>query len=123
MKYFQMTKNYIFRQFDCGLTVEETANLCFKSVRTVKKWDEGALIPPECKRLMRMYRRLELSPYDEWIGFSIENRKLKAPNGQAYTPQQILTGLGLIEISSELEIKTSTKLLKTARAISEIKGR
>ncbi|TNZ34870.1 regulator, partial [Vibrio parahaemolyticus] len=25
MKYHEMTKNYIFREFECGLTVEEAA--------------------------------------------------------------------------------------------------
>lgn len=30
MKYHEMTKNYIFREFECGLTVEEAAKLCLK---------------------------------------------------------------------------------------------
>ncbi|MCU8361466.1 regulator, partial [Vibrio vulnificus] len=25
MKYYEMTKNFVFREFECGLTVEETA--------------------------------------------------------------------------------------------------
>lgn len=32
MKYHEMTKNYIFREFECGLSIEDTAKLCFKSV-------------------------------------------------------------------------------------------
>lgn len=41
MKYREMTKNYIFRELECGLSVQETSELCFKSVRTVKEWDKG----------------------------------------------------------------------------------
>lgn len=41
MKYHEMTKNYIFREFECGLSIEETAKLCFKNVSTIKKWDAG----------------------------------------------------------------------------------
>lgn len=37
MHYRKMTKNYVFREYECGLSVEETANLCFKSVKQVKK--------------------------------------------------------------------------------------
>lgn len=54
-------QNYIFREFECGLTVEQAAELCLKTVRTVKKWDKGKTIPPECKRLMRMTKGWELS--------------------------------------------------------------
>lgn len=45
MKYHEMTKNYVFREFECGLPVEQTAELCFKSVRTIKEWDKGKNIP------------------------------------------------------------------------------
>ncbi|RAS57844.1 hypothetical protein DET48_1353 [Vibrio diazotrophicus] len=36
MKYNKMHKNLFFREVLCGLTVEETAKLCFKTVRQVK---------------------------------------------------------------------------------------
>jgi len=121
MKYHEMTKNYIFREFECGLTIEETANLCFKTVRTVKGWDSGSEIPRECRRLMRMQRRLELSQSDEWHGFKMHNSYLELPTGQLITPQQILAGIGLLEINSELEIVTSTKLLKLARCLSRLR--
>ncbi|STY92178.1 Uncharacterised protein [Vibrio anguillarum] len=52
MKYHEMTKNYFFREFEYGLSAEDTAKLCFKSVRTVNEWDGGKNIPKECKRLM-----------------------------------------------------------------------
>lgn len=51
MKYREMTKNYIFRELKCGLSIKQTSELCFKSVRTVKEWDKGKEIPKECKRL------------------------------------------------------------------------
>nr|MBF4443219.1 regulator [Vibrio anguillarum] len=31
MKYHEMTKNYFFREFEYGLSAEDTAKLCFKS--------------------------------------------------------------------------------------------
>ncbi len=37
MKYHEMTKNYIFREFKCGLSIEDTDELCFKNVRTVRE--------------------------------------------------------------------------------------
>ncbi|MBY8156382.1 regulator [Vibrio fluvialis] len=121
MKYHEMSKNYIFREFECGLTREQTAELCFKSVRTITEWDRGKLIPPECKRLMRMYAKLELSPLGEWQGFVLRQSKLELPTGQLVTAQEILTGTALLEIGSELELRTASKLLKLARAISQIK--
>lgn len=121
MKYHEMTKNYVFREFECGLTVEETAKLCFKNVRTVKDWDKGKDIPKECRRLMRMHRRLELAKSREWNGFAMRNDLLELPTGQTVTPQEILAGIALLEIQSELEILTTTKLLKFVRAISAIK--
>ncbi len=71
MKYHEMTKNYIFREFECGLSVEQAAELCLKTVRTVKEWDKGKTIPPECKRLMRMTKGRELSPSEQWEHFKM----------------------------------------------------
>ena len=87
-----MTKNYIFSEFECRLSIEETAELCFKNVRTVKEWDKGQPIPKVCKRLMRMSMKLELSSKDEWKGFKMNNIKLELPTGYSVTPQQILIG-------------------------------
>ncbi len=120
MKYHEMTKNYIFREFECGLSVEQAAELCLKTVRTVKEWDKGKTIPPECKRLMRMVKGRELSPSESWRNFKMHHDRLELPTGQLVTAQQILTGIALIEIQSELEITTTTKLLKYAREIAFI---
>ncbi|MEZ8107207.1 regulator [Vibrio cortegadensis] len=121
MKYHEMTKNYIFRELVCGMSVEKTAELCFKSVRTVKLWDAGKPIPPECKRLMRLYCNRELGIGDEWKGFCIVGDKLALPTGRPVSPQQILAGIALTEIGSELELRTSSKLLKLTRVIANIK--
>lgn len=56
-----MTKSYVFREFECGLSVEQAAMLCLKSVRTFQEWDKGKEIPKECRRLKRNQCRLELS--------------------------------------------------------------
>lgn len=42
----EMTKNFVFREFECGLSIEEAAKLCFKTVSEVKRWDKGEKIPP-----------------------------------------------------------------------------
>lgn len=122
MHYRKMSKNYIFREFECGLTIEEAAFLCFKTVRTVKKWDEGHPIPEECKRLMRMHKRLELGHGEEWKGFRMNNNRLELPTGQSVTPQEILTGIALVEISAPDDIRTMAKLLKYVRSIAYIKN-
>ncbi|WMN90237.1 regulator [Vibrio parahaemolyticus] len=116
-----MTKNYIFREFECGLSVEQTAELCLKTARTVKEWDKGKSIPAECKRLMRMSKGRELSPCELWDGFKMHHDRLELPNGTLVTAQQIITGLALLELGSETDTRTSFKLLKFARAIARIK--
>nr|WP_281830519.1 regulator [Vibrio nigripulchritudo] len=116
-----MDNNYIFRQLVCGLSVEETAKLCFKSAREVKKWDAGKPIPPECKRLMRWYCNRELCHFEEWEGFRMHGNRMKLPTGATASPQQIMTGMALLEIQSELELKTTAKLLKYVKAIGKIK--
>ncbi|WP_158146235.1 regulator [Vibrio fluvialis] len=121
MKYHEMSKNYIFREFECGLTREQTAELCFKSVRTVTEWDKGKAIPPECRRLMRMAKSKELSHFQEWNDFKMVRDKLLLPTGQSVTPQEVLAGIALLSIQSELELKISTKLIKFCRALIKIK--
>ncbi|EHH0748503.1 regulator [Vibrio vulnificus] len=123
MKYYEMTKNFVFREFECGLTVEDTAKLCFKSVRQVKEWDKGKAIPDECKRLMRMSKGRELSSCDSWEAFKMRHDKLELPTGQLVTAQEVLAGIALLEISAPDDVKVRSRLLKYARAISKIKGR
>ncbi|ELE5893220.1 phage protein [Vibrio fluvialis] len=120
MKYHEMTKNYIFREFECGLTKEQTAELCFKSVRTVTEWDKGKDIPPECKRLMKLVKMRRLSTSSSWDGFEMISEKLKLPTGKLVTPQEILTGIALLEIDSITEISVKAKILKYARNIAKI---
>ncbi|MUK77933.1 regulator [Aliivibrio fischeri] len=122
MKYNQMTNNYFFRFYKCGLSVEKTAELCFKTVRQVKNWDKGADIPPECKRLMRMYCERKIGLGDSWRGFSIVKGRLRLPTGRELEPQQILTAVALLEIESDSDKRTLTKLLKFSRAISKVKS-
>ncbi|ELP5900588.1 regulator [Vibrio vulnificus] len=88
-----MTENYIFRERICRLTKEETAELCFKTVRTITGWKD----------------------------FKMHNDGLELPTGQLVRAQQVLAGMALLEIQSDLEIRTSTHLLGIARAISRIK--
>ncbi|EKA7394682.1 phage protein [Vibrio parahaemolyticus] len=117
----KMSKNYVFREFECGLSVEETAKLCFKSVRAVKNWDDGKPIPPECKRLMRMTKGRELATSEAWEHFKMHKETLELPTGQLVTPQEILTGIALLEIGAEPDMKNVTRLLRYARAIAKMK--
>ncbi|MBS9847192.1 MULTISPECIES: regulator [Vibrio harveyi group] len=121
MKYHEMTKNYIFREFECGLTVEQTAELCLKTVRTVKEWDKGKTIPPECKRLMRMTKGRELSPSEQWEHFKMHYDRLELPTGQLVTAQQVLTGIALLEIGALSDLEVSRRLLKYVRALNNMK--
>jgi len=47
--------------------------------------------------------------------------RMELPTGQVVSPQQILAGVALLGIQSELEIRTSTFLLKIARSIAKIR--
>ncbi|CAH6896154.1 Regulator [Vibrio chagasii] len=121
MKYREMSKNYIFRELECQMTKEEVAELCFKTVRTVTGWDDGKPIPPECKRLMRMAKGRELGGSHSWLNFKMHYDKLELPTGQLVTAQQLLLAVALLEIQSDIELKTSTCILKTARALVRLK--
>ncbi|MBM5112687.1 phage protein [Vibrio parahaemolyticus] len=120
MKYHEMTKNYIFREFECGLSVEQAAELCLKTVRTIKEWDKGKTIPPECKRLMRMAKGRELSPSEQWEHFKMHYDRLELPTGQLVFAQQLLTGIALLEIEAISDQKTASRLLKYARILGKM---
>ncbi|AXX62082.1 hypothetical protein FORC53_3743 [Vibrio vulnificus] len=120
MKYYEMTKNFVFREFECGLTLEDTAKLCFKSVRQVKEWDKGKNIPPECKRLIRMAKGRELSSSENWDQFKMHYDKLELPTGQLVTAQQILTGIALLEIGALSDMEVAGQVLKYARALKNL---
>ncbi len=115
-----MTKNYIFREFECGLSVEEAAKLCLKTVKTIKQWDAGKPIPPECRRLMRMSKCRELSACNGWENFVMRYDKLELPTGKLVSPQQVLIGVALLELGEESDIKTARKILKYARSLKDI---
>ncbi|HGS5290968.1 TPA: regulator, partial [Vibrio parahaemolyticus] len=89
-------------------------------VRTVKEWDKGKTIPPECKRLMRMAKGRELSPSEQWKHFKIHYDRLELPTGQLVTAQQVLTGIALLEIGAKSDVDTARELLKYARALKKL---
>jgi len=117
-----MHKNQLFRELECGFSVETTAKLCFKSVSTVKGWDRGKTIPPECKRLMRLVSGRELSPNKAWEGFRMNRFKLELPNGQLVSPQELVIAQALLEIGGESEYYISRRLLKYSRMLNVIKS-
>ncbi|TBT37115.1 regulator [Vibrio parahaemolyticus] len=115
-----MSKNYVFREFECGLSVEETAKLCFKSVRAVKNW-----------MMENPYRRMqtpdendqgrELATSEAWEHFKMHKDTLELPTGQLVTPQEILTGIALLEIGAEPDMMITTRIMKYVRALSKIR--
>ena len=100
--------------------VEQAAELCLKTVRTVKEWDKGKTIPPECKRLMRMTRGRELSSCKQWEDFKMHHDRLELPTGQLVTAQQVLTGVALLEIGALTDLEAAGKVLKYARKLKEM---
>ncbi|WP_421308032.1 DUF3653 domain-containing protein [Aeromonas veronii] len=86
-----ITKNFIFRWFECGLSIEETANLCFVSVTEVTLWDEGKTMPEICKRVMRMASGRELPSIFEryWEGWRMSGYHLITPAGSQMTRQRL----------------------------------
>lgn len=68
-----------------------------------------------------MAKGRELCVSDDWEQFKMLYDSKNLPIGQVVRPQQILAGIALLRILSELEIKTSTYLLGLARAITNIK--
>lgn len=117
----QITQNAYFRIYICGLSLEKTAELCFKSVKTVEGWDRGRKIPPICKRLMKLYCNKDLDPIcDDWHGWKINQGELITPNGWSLTPEKIVMGNALIEIGAENDKKTRQELLKIARLLKKI---
>ncbi len=117
-----MTENYYFRKFKCGLTKKQCAELCFKNVRTITRWDnQEQEIPSECKRLMKMYAGKELySINNEWEGWHFKRGHLVHETGLALKPHQVLTGHALLEIGASHDRKTQLKILKIARTIKNL---
>lgn len=86
-----ITKNMVFRWFECGLSVEETAKLCFVSVSEVALWDEGNKIPDVCKRLMRISTGRELPTVfiRYWDGWRMSGHHLITPSGTHMSRQRL----------------------------------
>ncbi|WP_036799685.1 DUF3653 domain-containing protein [Photobacterium marinum] len=116
-----LTNNYIFRKFTCGLSKKEVSELCFKSVRTVTRWDAGQEIPPECRRLMKMYAGRELGAIgDIWRGWWLSKEELVTPNGWSLNPDRIITGNALLEINAENDRQAKAHILRTARLLKNL---
>ncbi len=86
-----ITKNFIFRWFECGFNKEETAKLCFVSVTEVTLWDEGKEMPAIYKRVMRMAAGRELPSIFEryWEGWRMSGYHLITPAGSQMTRQRL----------------------------------
>ncbi|MFD2178169.1 DUF3653 domain-containing protein [Veronia pacifica] len=113
-----ITNNYIFRRFICGLSKTQTAKLCFKSVKTVEHWDRGRTIPPECKRLMRLHTGRELNGVDDqWEGWEMTKDEIVTPAGQLLNADQVITGTYLVSLNYE-EVRLAKKdALKFSRIL------
>ncbi|WP_256384535.1 DUF3653 domain-containing protein [Photobacterium toruni] len=117
----KLTQNAYFRIYTCNLSIEKTAELCFKSVNTVAGWDRGRDIPPVCRRLMKLYSNRNLDPInDHWRGWRISKGELITPNGWTLTPDKIVLGNALIEIGAENDRKNQSEILKVARLLKNL---
>lgn len=98
-----ITKNFIFRWFECGLSEEETAKLCFASVMEVTLWGGGKKIPDVCKRVMRMAVGRELPTIFTryWDGWRMNGHHLITPAGTYLSRQR----LEIIESYGSEELK------------------
>ncbi len=119
----EMAENKKTSLIFADLTPESVANLCFKSVRTVEKWRKSGCIPPESRRLLKLYLKRAISDESEWDGFYMEGNRLRLPTGQLVQPQQILLAMALLEFGAEPERLMLARLNRTARAIARIKLR
>nr|WP_308410883.1 DUF3653 domain-containing protein [Vibrio diazotrophicus] len=67
-----------------------------------------------------MIKGRELHHKPDWEGFQMRGNYLILPNGQQITSQRLLTAISVLEIESEVEIKTTSKLIKYARMLSRL---
>lgn len=81
-------ENEFFRFQQCGLSVQEAAQLCCVNVSVVEEWDKGKRIPPVCRRLMSIYGGRDLE-FAGWYGWSIHPHRMIMPSGEFVTPGQI----------------------------------
>lgn len=106
----EITKNFIFRWFECGLNEEETAKLCFVSVMQVTKWDAGEKIPDACKRLMKMASGKELPTIFTryWEGWRMSGYHLITPAGTYLSRQrlEIIENLGADNLKTLARFRT-----------------
>ncbi|CAH0535454.1 hypothetical protein VST7929_03028 [Vibrio stylophorae] len=94
-----ITDNWLFRFYTCGLSVEQTAKLCCRSVRTVKEWDAGKPIPTELKKLMALDSGRDLSySHVDWKGWRIQRGMLILPCGRTVRPDQIEHALDVVRL-------------------------
>lgn len=114
------TKNQLFREIECGLSVEETADLCCKHINTIKAWDRGREIPECCRRLMRLNTGRVISHKKNWEDFKISHDHIVIPTGETISPQQILLAQALMYGQSQETFQASSKLLRLARAVAKI---
>ncbi len=114
------TKNQLFREIECGLSIVETADLCCKHINTVKAWDRGREMPECCRRLMRLNTGRVISHKKNWEDFKISHHHIVTPTGETITPQQILLAQALMYGQDKETLQTSSKLLRLARAVAKI---
>lgn len=86
-----LTKNFIFRWFECGFSREEVAELCFVPVAVVVAWDLGEEIPAIYERVMRMAAGRELPSIFTryWEGWRMSGYHLITPAGSQMTRQRL----------------------------------
>lgn len=78
------------------------------------------MIPPECKRLMRMYTGRGGGISESWVGWRIAKENLISPNGLSISSNKVLTGTAILEIGAVQGSQNLSLIMRTARALRKV---
>ncbi len=71
---------------------------------------------------MRVTKGRELATSEDWENFKMHKNALELSTGQLVIPQEILTGIALLEIGAKPDAMIATKLMKYVRILCKIKS-
>nr|WP_237157062.1 DUF3653 domain-containing protein [Photobacterium rosenbergii] len=70
---------------------------------------------------MKLYSCRDLAAInDDWRGWQIKQGELVTPNGWSLTPDRIVTGNALLQISAENDREMKAAIIRTARMLNRL---
>nr|WP_267134809.1 DUF3653 domain-containing protein [Vibrio sp. A1-b2] len=69
---------------------------------------------------MRLQTGRAISHQKNWKNFKIAHHRIVTPTGETLTPQQLLLAQALVYGQCEYTVKTTSRLIKLARAVAKI---